>query len=262
MANKVGKQPKKLPIWGFLVLAIVYVAVLKLVGFLVSSQVNLQDGKVDTAHDVMFAYFIPIGASAVFVYALAAYLGWLKPVFKDNKPVSRWVWFVPITFIVAIILGINYPGLIDKGMGFTLLLLIATQFVGWAEEGMFRGIGVTAFRQNNFTEGKVALWTSVSFGLVHVSNVIGGNPGAFVQAIAVAFAGYFFYLIRRVSGSNILNSILHGLFDFMVITSTGIIVTGQNGYIGGLFAILVYLVVGIVLLARRHRIELPAKQAA
>lgn len=253
------RKIKKLSIWGFLLLSVAYLAVLKISGLLFKGQLHLTDGKVNTIHDVFFMYFLPIGLSALFVYALMAYLGWFKPVFKDDKPVQKWVWFVPITFIVAILLGINYPGLIDKGLGFTLLLLIGTQFVGWAEEGMFRGIGVTALRQKGLTEGKVALYSSAIFGLVHVSNAIGGNPSAFGQAIIVAFAGYFFYLIRRVSGSNVLNSVLHGLFDFMAITSTGIFVAGQKAYPGVAMALLVYIVVGIVLLVRRHKIELPQK---
>ena len=49
-------------------------------------------------------------------------------------------------------------------------LFIATQFVGWGEEGMFRGIGVTTLRDHGLTEGKVALWSSIIFGAVHLSN--------------------------------------------------------------------------------------------
>lgn len=79
---------------------------------------------------------------------------------------------------------------------------------------MFRGIGVTAFRANGYQEGKVALWSSIVFGAAHLTNAIGGGGGAAVgQAIAVSFAGYFFYLTRRVSGGLLLPAIVHGLFD-------------------------------------------------
>ena len=70
----------------------------------------------------------------------------------------------------------------------------------------------------------------------------------------MSFAGYFFYLTRRVSGSNVVNSILHGLFDFSILSGTAVLVD-QDPYLGSLAAILAYLVVGGVLLARRHRIE-------
>ena len=124
-----------------------------------------------------------------------------------------------------------------------LVLFIATQFVGWGEEGMFRGIGVTTLRAHGLTEGKVALWSSVIFGAVHLSNALGHGAQAIPQALAVSFAGYFFYLTRRVSGGNVLNSVLHGLFDFSLLTGT-VILIDQDPYVGSAAAILAYLVVG------------------
>ncbi len=247
---------KKLSIWGFLLLVIIYLAIIKGVGFLIKDHVVLVDGKLGSVRDIIISMWLPLGLAFVFVYGTADLLGWLKPVFHETKRVQKWVWVVPVIFAVAILLGINYSGLIDSGLGFTVALLIACMFVGFGEEGMFRGIGVTTLRQYNITEGKVALWSSVIFGAVHLSNLIGGNPKAFIQAAAVSFAGYFFYLIRRVSGSNILNSVLHGLFDFTILTGTGIIVVKDKPYIGSGTALLVYILVGIILLIRRHKIEL------
>ncbi len=122
---------------------------------------------------------------------------------------------------------------------------------------MFRAIGVTTFRRNGFSEGKVALWSSLIFGLAHIANVIGSVPSAFAEAIIVSFAGYFFYLIRRVSRSTILNSVLHGLFDFTLITGTQIMPESEDAYPASLAGIAVYVVCGIIVLIRRHRIELP-----
>ena len=65
---------------------------------------------------------------------------------------------------------------------------------------MFRGIGVTTLRAHGLTEGKVALWSSLIFGVVHLrtpSATARGHP----QALVVSFAGYFFYLTRRVSAA-------------------------------------------------------------
>jgi uncharacterized protein len=140
--------------------------------------------------------------------------------------------------------------------GYILALLVGTQFVGWGEEGMFRGIGVTTLRGHRLTEGRVAWWSSIIFGVVHISNAITGEVSkALPQAIAVSFAGYFFYLIRRVSGGNALNSVIHGFFDFSIITGTAIVVD-QGAYIGSVAAIAAYLIVGTLLILRRHRIEL------
>jgi len=129
--------------------------------------------------------------------------------------------------------------------------------VGWGEEGMFRGIGITTLRSHGLTEGGVALWSSVIFGAVHLSNALGRGAGAIPRAIVVSFAGYFFYLTRRASGGNVLNSVLHGLFDFSLLTGT-VILVDQAAYPGALAAILAYVVIAAILLVRRHRIE-PAR---
>ena len=160
--------------------------------------------------------------------------------------------------------GLLLPiGLADKGIGFVVLLLLATLCVGFAEEGMFRGIGVTVFRSNGLSEGRVALWSSVVFGAVHLTNAISTGGNAVAQAIAVSFAGYFFYLTRRVSGGLIVPAIIHGLFDFSILSAA---VAGDATYAGGLAAMLAYPVVAIILLVRRHRIEpappAPARRAA
>ncbi len=120
---------------------------------------------------------------------------------------------------------------------------------------MFRGIGVHTLPDHGLSEGKVALWSSIVFGAVHLTNAIGSpGAGALAQAVMVSFAGYFFYLIRRASRSNWLNSVIHGLFDFSIITGTAIL-ADQGGYVGTGAAILPYLVCGVLLVVRRHHIE-------
>jgi membrane protease YdiL (CAAX protease family) len=47
--------------------------------------------------------------------------------------------------VVTILAGTNYAGLADKGAAFVALLLVGSLAVGFAEEGMFRGLGVTTF---------------------------------------------------------------------------------------------------------------------
>jgi membrane protease YdiL (CAAX protease family) len=117
---------------------------------------------------------------------------------------------------------------------------------------MFRGIGVTAFRRHGFSEARVALWSSVVFGAVHLTNALSTGGTAVAQAITVSFAGYFFYLTRRVSGGLVIPAVLHGLFDFSILSGT---VIDDRTYAGGIAAILAYPVVAIILFARRRRIE-------
>ncbi|WP_426565327.1 CPBP family glutamic-type intramembrane protease [Angustibacter sp. McL0619] len=249
-----GPPPvRALPYWAFAVIVLVYLAIIHGVGVLARHVWDVDNSFV-TTRDVLVNMWVPLGSALVFTYAVVAALHWWRPVLHDDRPVQRWVRIVPLILIASIVVGIDYADLLDKNLTYVLSLLVATQFVGWGEEGMFRGIGVTTLRLHGLSEGKVALWSSVIFGAVHLSNAFGQGAGAIPQAIAVSFAGYFFYLTRRSSGGNALNSVLHGLFDFSLLTGTAILVD-QKAYPGGLAAILAYLVIAVILLVRRHHIE-------
>ena len=237
----------------FALVVVAYLAIIQGGGRLARSLFDAGDG-FTTTRDVIVNMWIPLGAAFLFTYAVIAYLGWFRPVLREEHRTQRWVWAVPIILAVCILAAIDYADLADKSLGFILALVVATQFVGWGEEGMFRGIGVTVLRDHGLTEGKVALWSSLVFGAVHLTNALSTGGQAVPQAIAVSFAGYFFYLIRRASGGNVLNSVLHGMFDFSILTGTAILVD-QQGYVGSAFAILAYVIIAVVVIARRKHIE-------
>lgn len=236
----------------FAVIVVVYLVIIQGGGLLLVRLAGEENFL--TTRGVVFGMVIPLGVALAFTYGIAAYLGWLRPVLHDDRPTRPWVRVVPIVFLVAIALGIDYSALAEKGWVYVVVLLIATQFVGWGEEGMFRGIGVTVLRRHGLTEGRVALWSSAIFGAVHLSNVVGHGISALPQAIMVSLAGYFFYLIRRVSRGNVANSIIHGLFDFSLLSGSAVL-ADQQGYVGTLLPVLVYPVLAIILLVKRHDIE-------
>lgn len=249
-----GITGRRLSYLAFGVIVVVYLLIIQLGGRLIGGWAD--ESETLTARGVVFTMLIPLGLALVFTYGVVSALGWWRPVLEDDRPVSRWLWVVPGILLVAILLGINYSALADKGWLFVITLLVATQFVGWGEEGMFRGIGVTVLRNHGLREGQVALWSSLIFGVVHLSNVFGhGGASAIPQAIIVSLAGYFFYLTRRVSGSNAVNSVLHGLFDFALLSGTAILLD-QTFYLGTLAPILAYPVLAVILLVRRRKIEL------
>ncbi len=233
---------------------VAYLAIIQGGGILMERLVDVGDDPMTTTKGLVITMMIPLGAALALVYGAAASLGRLRPVMRDDRPVSRWVIVVPVIFVVCILLAVDYGALTEKTAGYVIVLLIVTQLVGWGEEGMFRGLGVTTLREHGLTEGKVALWSSVIFGVVHLSNAIGRGAGAIPQALVVSMAGYFFYLTRRRAGNNVANSVLHGLFDFSLITGTAILVD-QGAYLGTMAGILAYVVTGIVLLVRRHQIN-------
>ncbi len=240
----------------YVVLALVvvgYLAVIKGGGVLAEHWYDIDD-PLTTTKGVMVDMWVPLGAAFLYTYAIIAILHWWRPVLREEHRVRRWVWAIPVVFAVCSLLAIDYGSLGDKTMGYVLALFVATQFVGWGEEGMFRGIGVTTLRAHGLREGQVALWSSVIFGAVHITNALSAGTQAIPQAIAVSFAGYFFYLTRRVSGTNAVNSVIHGLFDFSLLTGT-VVLVDQDPYIGSVAAILAYLVCAVLVLVRRHKIE-------
>ena len=248
---------RRLAIPAFVAIVVAYLVIVQGVGALAQAGLDgFEDGHFRTSEQVALGLLLPIGLSVLFVYAVVAALGWWRPVLIDDRPVQPWVWVVPVVFGVAILVAVDYAALADKGIGFVALLLVAALCVGFAEEGMFRGIGVTTFRINGFSERHVALWSSVVFGAVHLTNAISTGGAAIAQAIAVSFAGYFFYLTRRVSGGLIVPAVVHGLFDFSILSGT---VVDDQLYVGSLGPILAYPVVAIILLVRRHHIELTAR---
>jgi uncharacterized protein len=244
---------RKLPVWAFVVLAIVYLTILQGLVRVLTPDLAVGYARFTSVAEIWRALLMPFAVSVLFVVAVVTALGWWRPVLRDHRPVRRWVWVVPIIMGVAVLGGINYPELAGKGVGFTLLLLLGALLVGCSEEGMYRGIGVTTFRVNGYSEGKVALWSSVAFGLSHATNLFSVGRIAFLQVLAAAVAGYLLYLIRRLGGGLMLPVMVHGLRDFGLLTSR----LGEDGavYAGtGLF-VLADLVVVVILLVRRRQIE-------
>ncbi|WP_328604949.1 CPBP family intramembrane metalloprotease [Amycolatopsis sp. NBC_00345] len=243
---------RRMPVWGFVVVVLVYLALIQGLGLFLTRDTPIVYAGPTTVNELWRSITLPVGASLVFVGLVVAALRWWRPVARDDRPVRRWVLAVPVIMLAIAVLAVNYGGLADRGPGFTVLLLLSTLLVGFAEEGMFRGIGIAVFRDNGFTEAKVALWSTVVFGLAHATNLISTGPKAFVQVLVAALSGYFLYLIRRRTGGLLIPAIAHGLWDFSLISSS---VRPGQGYFGPLLNVLGLVVLTIVVLVRRRHIE-------
>jgi membrane protease YdiL (CAAX protease family) len=156
--------------------------------------------------------------------------------------------------VLTILGGMNYGDLIDRGFGYIVLFAIGELFIGFAEEGMFRGIGVTAFRANGYTEAKVALWTSVIFGLTHSTNIFTEGAGAIPQVLVTAAAGLFFYLGRGL----LLPVLLHAAWDFSLFTGN----LSEDPYIGGVAFIAIDVILVIILLIGAKKLHLNGQPTA
>ncbi|HEV7652014.1 MAG TPA: CPBP family intramembrane glutamic endopeptidase [Actinophytocola sp.] len=242
----------RLSVPAFAGLVVGYLVIVQGLGALLTRDIDVDYAAPTTTDALWRSITLPVGAGLVLVVVVVTALRWWRPVLVDDRPVRSWVAVVPVVMLVATVLATDYAGLADRGLGFTLLLLVSALAVGCAEEGLFRGVGLVAFRAGGFGEARVALWTSVIFALAHASNLITAGPKAFLQVLVTAVAGYFLYLVRRRTGNLVATAVVHGLWDFSLISSA---VVPDRTYIGPDFCVLALVVLAIVVFVRRHDIE-------
>ncbi|MFF8513493.1 CPBP family intramembrane glutamic endopeptidase [Streptomyces sp. NPDC015492] len=242
----------------FLAVVVVYLVVVQGVGLLIGVDTSGAKSEFPTTEAIVRNGLMPIGLSVVFGAAVVTWLGWWGDVLRYRAPVRRWVWFVPVSMLAAALLAINYSNLAAQPAAMVVALLAMTACVGIGEELMFRGIGVQVFKKAGFSEGRVALWSSVVFGAVHLSNAIGTGSQAVLQAIVVATSGYFFYLCLRAGTTLLLPMLVHGLWDFSLVSNS----VGSDPKLsaGMVLPIILQVVLIVVLLLRRRSIE-PAPAA-
>jgi membrane protease YdiL (CAAX protease family) len=246
-------EGRRLAGWQFAVILVVYLAIIQGIGLAIGVDTSGSTSQFPTTQAIVRNALVPIGASVLFGAAVVTWLGWWKQVLHYRVPVQRWVRLVPVSMLVVALLGINYWHLADQQASLVVSLLVLGVFVGVGEELMFRGVGVQFFRRAGFSEGRTALYSSLVFGLVHVSNAIHAGPSAVLQALIVATSGYFFYLCLRVGGTILLPMLVHGLWDTSLISG----LTGPEPAVSvGMFLqILLQITLIVVLVVRRHKVE-------
>ncbi len=237
----------------FLVAVLVYLGIIQGLGQLIGVDTPSSDSRFPTTESLVRNALIPIGASIVFVAALVTWLGWWGEVLRYRVPVRRWVRWVPISMLLASLVALNYGHLADQSAALVGCLLLLGLFVGVGEELMFRGVGVHVFKRAGFSEGEVALWSSVIFGLAHVSNAIGQGAQAIIQALVVCTSGYFLYLCLRVGGVILLPMLVHGLWDTSLFSS--MIGAEPVVYPGAVLIILLQVALIVVLVTRRRAVS-------
>jgi len=238
--------------WQFLLLVVVYAAIIQVGGRVIGADVSTDEGW-ETAGNVLEAALIPIGLSSVFVIALATWLRWWPQIIHEPRPVQRWVRIVPVALLLAALVGTSWGNLFDQKATLVLVLFLVVVIGGSTEELMFRGVGLVTFRRMGLTEARVALYSSVVFGAVHLSNALGTGTSAIFQAFAVTFTGYMLYLTRRWAGALWLAMPVHSSQDFVILS--GQIGVDPESSPLSLIVIVTMIGLGILLWRRRHRIE-------
>ena len=203
---------------------------------------------------------IPIALSGVFAIGVATWLGWWAQIINEPLRTQRWVRIVPVALLLVAAIGTSWGNLLDQKAELVLALIVLVSIVGFTEELMFRGIGLVTFRRMHLTEAKVALYSSVLFGAVHLSNALATGTTAIFQAIVVSFSGYMFYLTRRWFGLIWLAMPVHASQDFLI--SSGQL--GIDPAVSPLSFLVLPTMIGLAILLwrRRHRIDVENPSAA
>ena len=243
---------RELAWWQFLLLVLVYAAIIQVGGRVIGADVQTDEGW-ETAGNVLESALIPIALSSVFVVGIATWLRWWPQIVHEPLRVQRWVRIVPIALLLTAAIGSSWGNLLDQKAELVLTLVVLVLLVGFTEELMFRGVGLVTFRRMGLTEAKVALYSSGVFGAVHLSNALGTGTSAIFQAAIVSFTGYMLYLTRRRAGAIWLAMPVHGSQDFIVLS--GQVGVDPEASPLSILVLPVMIGLGILLWRRRHRIE-------
>ena len=156
------------------------------------------------------------------VVTLVLILGWWTFVTREDRRVPSWMWLFPVSLFVVAALVTDWSRLSDEGGSYIAALVAATLIVGFNEEFMFRGVLLHGFRQTG-SEVHAWAWSTTLFALAHGMNLFLGEPiiSVMPQILEAFLLGTLFYLTRRVSGSIWLGIVVHGFWDFAVLSHGG-----------------------------------------
>jgi CAAX protease family protein len=146
---------------------------------------------------------------------------WRESGFK--RPISRRKLFVCLPLLLLPVLMLVSGGIKPASPGQVIGFAILALMVGFAEEGLVRGLAIRAMLPIGLL--RAALLSSLFFGLGHLINV--GQGASFsatgVQAIEAIFLGIGLAGMRLYTGSIWPTIALHSLIDFIDAGSRGFV---------------------------------------
>lgn len=241
---------RRVKIWQYLVAVLGYLVIVQGLTIALASSGSGHDtvGSVDS---LVRSVVVPVGVGAAYVVAIVAWHGGWQRLFVVPR-LRRWTLLLVALLFVGIVAVTNYGGLAEVGLLHALVLLVAVLLVGFAEELLFRGIGVDAFRSAGHRERSIAIWTSVIFGIAHGSNaaITGDVPAALLQVLLTTLTGALFYVVLRSTGMLVAGMAAHGLWDFGIL-STQVIPSDPHDLVNAAPVLVVVILLTVVIRRRR-----------
>jgi membrane protease YdiL (CAAX protease family) len=259
--NSRMSQARRLSYFALGAVIFVYLVIIQGLGLALTQGTDTEYATFPDVETTLRSLTVPVALSVLFAIAVISVLRQWPQIIHEDNPVQPWVWIVPVVLVVAAFGVADYEnlGAIDSGL---LITVVATSLmVGVGEELMFRGVTIQALRDNGMSEHKVALWSSVIFGGVHITNLITEGPGAIGQVIIVSVSGFFFYLSYRVAGTIVVPILLHALWDFSLF-SHNVGELDPSPSARQMLPMAANVVLVVILFVRRHKIEPAAPDSA
>jgi uncharacterized protein len=175
-----------------------------------------------SSNNMLYGVLIPVAIGSLLLTIVALWSGWWKDVWRDKYHIKGHTWmYIFVVLLVLEILGNFFKGNIGSlDTSLIVTIFVATAFVGYSEELLTRGLLIRGARGSGLSEVKVFLIVMVVFGLFHGINfLLGQNTITTLQQMLFAgLAGGVFYTIFRKTGLLVVVMVLHGLFDFSLLT--------------------------------------------
>lgn len=199
--------------WRSLLAVAVYYPLYQLSGFLF---VPLLAGNDSEAMQVFAGTALPVAVGGIILVVFGWSLGWLRELFGPQPIRGRgWMWIAVAAVLVFNILRFATIDYAEAGAGVVVAWLVAGLFIGFAEETLTRGFVVNLMRKGGYREITVALVSAALFALLHVGNLLNGQPllNTALQVVYTFAFGLCMYFTLRVTGNLIWPILLHASTD-------------------------------------------------
>ena len=232
------KYRVKPTIWSGLVVFVFYIAIV--MGMQIGSGVEYTE-ITKTSDNLLKGVLLPVLTSSIFLTIFALWSGWWKDVFKDKYKIQghNWINLLVVFAIIGTIINFVAGDITSLDTKFILYAAIGTALVGYSEELMTRGLLLRGARGSGFTEIKVFLITSLAFGLMHSLNILNGQEvgTTLMQVVFTFLAGGVYYAIFRKTGFLWVTMVLHGLWDFSLLTNGAEALNKATPEVGGIMVV-------------------------
>lgn len=206
--SKLSKHPLSIGIIIYLVYLAIFYATWSINGVDYSSISKNED-------TLRLWYALPTLIASLSTVIIISLLGWWRKVLFDAKK-QPFSWTIILPIFMALIVLTNFSNTDTQNLTLGLIIwgLLGGIGVGFGEEVITRGSLLVGLR-SKYSEGKVWLYSTILFSLLHAPNVIFGLDfnNMLIQLVLTFIMGTAFYAIRRICGNLIIPILLHGLWD-------------------------------------------------